>query len=96
MSRIPHNNYEREGRQNSGMFRFALCGSQESTTNSTVVTRPLTTTRKVLKPKQLMRNTSTSTICNEQQATQFTYLIQTANCAISAQEDQDLYEINKE
>ena len=66
MSRIPHNNYEREGRQNSGMFRFALCGSQESTTNSTVVTRPLTTTRKVLKPKQLMRNTSTSTICNEQ------------------------------
>ena len=48
----------------SSMFSFSLCaGSQESTTNSTV-TRPLLT-RKVLKPKQIMRNTSHSTLPTE-------------------------------
>lgn len=71
-------------------MRFSLCaGSQDSTTNSTILTRPLQT-RKVLKPKQIMRNTSQSTLATEQQATAFTYLIQAHNAAVEDLDMQDL------
>jgi len=74
------NSSRRKSRDNSetesrGVLGLGFCatGSQEST-NNTVVVRPMTT-KKVLKQKQLMMNTSMSTLPTAQHATSFQYMI---------------------
>ena len=78
-----------DGEGEGGFFGFGLCaqGSQDSTANSTLLSRPTLVTKKVLKPKQLMMNTSVSTLPTVQQATTFKYMIQTQGAAY---EDEDL------
>ena len=71
-NRIGRDNHETERRGVLGLG-FCATGSQEST-NNTVVVRPKAT-KKVLKQKQLMMNTSMSTLPTAQQATSFQYMV---------------------